>query len=179
MIARNQYLELRYEDVAKLPLAINRFTVMSILQAARAETMGLSHDSALSWGLNRAIFFAAAKRGFKGGGGGKPSGERAKADAWELEKGTYYLGEDMAYTDESQNKLYFKIGDKTQTPEDFKAKIESRFPSEKLFKKAWDEAIKIVKGYDQKTLRSGEAFYGEVYKPRRDLLVEKWKEMIR
>ena len=44
---------------------VTRFVVMAVLQAARAQTLGLPHDSALSWGLNRAIFYAAAKRGFK------------------------------------------------------------------------------------------------------------------
>ena len=58
---------------------VTRFVVMAMLQAARAESLGLPHDSALSWGLNRAIFFAAAKQGFReasskiGEEAGKPS----------------------------------------------------------------------------------------------------------
>jgi len=38
---------------------------MAVLQAARANVLGLPEDSAYSWGLDRAIFYAAAKRGFK------------------------------------------------------------------------------------------------------------------
>jgi hypothetical protein len=54
-------------------MAVGRFQVMAVLQAARAYTLGLPLESAYSWGLSRAIFFAAAKRGFKGGGGGSGS----------------------------------------------------------------------------------------------------------
>ena len=48
-------------------MAVGRFQVMTLLQAARAHVLGLPLESAYSWGLNRAIFIAAAKRGFKGG----------------------------------------------------------------------------------------------------------------
>ena len=37
---------------------------MATLQAARAYVLGMDLASAKSWGLNRAIFYAAAKRGF-------------------------------------------------------------------------------------------------------------------
>ena len=54
---------------------VGRFQVMATLQAARARTLGLDLDEAKSWGLNRAVFYAAAKRGFRHGGAGgtKPS----------------------------------------------------------------------------------------------------------
>jgi hypothetical protein len=54
---------------------IGRFQVMAILQAARAEALGLPEDSAYSWGLNRAIFYAAAKRGFRGGTAARAGGK--------------------------------------------------------------------------------------------------------
>jgi hypothetical protein len=44
---------------------VGRFQVMAILQAARAKVLGYSLNEAKSFGLNRAIFYAAAKRGFK------------------------------------------------------------------------------------------------------------------
>ena len=49
-------------------MRIGRFQVMATLQAARAFTLGLPLESAKSFGLNRAIFYAAAKRGFRKGG---------------------------------------------------------------------------------------------------------------
>ncbi len=74
-------------------MKVGRFQVMSLLQAARAYVLGLPLESAHSWGLNRAIFIAAAKRGFKGGGGGRgtASGVGSKRAA------TYFLGDDMAF----------------------------------------------------------------------------------
>jgi len=41
-----------------------RLQVMATLQAARAFLLGLPLESAKSWGLNRAIFYAEAKRVF-------------------------------------------------------------------------------------------------------------------
>jgi hypothetical protein len=38
--------------------------------------------------------------------------------------------------------------------------------------------MKIVKEYDEETLRSGREFYEQVYKPRRDPLSEKWNQMV-
>jgi hypothetical protein len=46
-------------------MKVGRFQVMATLQAARAKELGLSVTAAKSWGLNRAIYYAAAKRGFK------------------------------------------------------------------------------------------------------------------
>src|SRR5438067_10727882 len=43
---------------------VTRFQVMGTLQAARARALGLSADEAKSFGLNRALFYAAAKRGW-------------------------------------------------------------------------------------------------------------------
>jgi hypothetical protein len=51
---------------------------MAILQACRAEVLGLDHDSALSWGPNRAIFYAAAKRGLRGRVSGGIEKERSR-----------------------------------------------------------------------------------------------------
>lgn len=54
---------------------IGRFQVMALLQAARAKVLGYSLDEAQSFGLNRAIFYAAAKRGFRGATSAKHPGE--------------------------------------------------------------------------------------------------------
>lgn len=156
------------------PLRINRFTVMAMLQAARARRLGLSEESAYSWGLNRAIWYAAAKRGFSGGGGGGASGGGGEAKA--KPGNVFRLGQDFAYRDPNESKILFTLGGKTQTEEEFRAKIASRFGGERNFKKAWSEATKIVSEADEEHLKSGEAFYSVVYKPRRDDLVAKWAE---
>lgn len=46
-------------------MAVGRFQVMATLQAARAYVLGKPIETAKSFGLNRAIFYAAAKKGFK------------------------------------------------------------------------------------------------------------------
>ncbi len=160
---------------ARKRLKISRFIVMAMLQAARAKALGLPLDSAYSWGLNRAIFYAAAKRGFggHGGGGGEGSGgAHAEHPGREL----YHLGQDEAFRDTTRSKLYFTIGDDTQTEEDFERQIAARFGGARQFASAWKEAETIVAGADRETLESGNGFYARVYKPRRDSLSEKWTE---
>ena len=155
-------------------LRINRFTVMAMLQAARARYLGLPEESAYSWGLNRAIWYAAAKRGFSGGGGGGagPGGGEARAKPGNV----FYLGQDFAYRDPSSPKVLFTLGGKTQTEAEFRDKIASRFGGQRNFQKAWKEASSIVAEAGEELLKSGETFYSQVYKPRRDDLVQKWTE---
>ncbi|HUK79557.1 MAG TPA: hypothetical protein VLU91_02710 [Nitrososphaerales archaeon] len=144
---------------------------MALLQAARAYTLGLPLESAYSWGLNRAIFIAAAKRGFKGGGGGRtePSAGRASKSP-----DAYFLGDDMAFKTEKNRLLLFTIGGEVQTKELFNRQVVSRFGAK--FPQAWKEALHYVKEFDRDTLASAEDFYRLVYKPVRDDLAAKWTE---
>jgi len=155
---------------------VGRFQVMATLQAARAKVLGMKVAQAKSWGLNRAIFYAAAKRGFKGLGDGKvmPKVDLPAKKKKEVEKtlGTHYLGDEYAYKLEIDGKTLFTIGYEVQTDKDFGRKIEARFGGR--FKDAWQEALKICREYDEEVLRSQRDFYGKVYKPRRDELAEKW-----
>jgi hypothetical protein len=143
---------------------------MALLQAARAYALGLSLESAYSWGLNRAIFIAAAKRGFKGGSGG--GAYEGKAGGTSKSAGTYFLGDDMAFKDEKEGVLQFTIGGKVQTKEDFEKQVKSRFG--KAFGLAWREALSYVKSFDREVLLSSDGFYREVYRPKRDLLAQRW-----
>lgn len=155
------------------PRRLSRFIVMAMLQAARAKRLGLEDDSAYSWGLNRSIFYAAAKRGFRGRGGEPKTGEVPPKPPTEE---TFSLGDEMAYRDPESPKLYFTIGGETQTAEAFQRQIASRFGSEANFRGAWAEATEIVQGFDDDVLRSGRRFYSLVYRPRRDALVAEWTE---
>ncbi len=162
---------------------ISRFIVMAMLQAARARRLGLPQDSAYSWGLNRAIFFAAAKQGFRGGAspaGGSTAGEGGRPAAPEAHpnREPYQVGEEFAFRDTSHSKLYFTIGDETQTEKEFERQIEARFGPRKNFERAWKEAEEIVAAADPSELASGHEFYARVYKPRRDELKDKWTEMV-
>jgi hypothetical protein len=154
---------------------ITRFTVMAMLQAARASALGLERDSAYSWGLNRAIFYAAAKRGFRGSTGTPSTSSQPSKEGTE-DRSLYRLGEDEAYRDPSSKKLYFMIGEQTQTEADFQHQVADRFGSERNFNEAWDEALRIVTEFDATTLGSRSGFYEAVYKPRRDPLAIRWAD---
>jgi hypothetical protein len=154
---------------------------MAVLQAARAHALGLPEDSAFSWGLNRAIFYAAAKKGFRGGGTasrGKPSEKGATREKHENPE-EFFLGDEKAFIDRdssTKSKPQFEIGDEAQTSSDFERQIASRFGDRANFKEVWDEAMKVVNKYDKDILKSQHEFYEQVYKPRRDALSKKWTE---
>lgn len=109
-----------------------------MLQAARAERLGLTRESAYSWGLNRAIFYAAAKSGFKTGEPGEGGGDKRPPG------NVYHLGEDEAFRDPDAKELRFVIGGETQTPERFEHQVIARFVTKENFRKAWEEAQRIV-----------------------------------
>lgn len=158
---------------AKRSLRIGRFAVMATLQAARAKRLGLPDESAFSWGLNRAIFYAAAKRGFRSG-----QGERGPHEALPEAKqeATYYLGDEMAYRDPASSEPRFTIGGETQTKADFDRQVAARFGTDRNFRSAWREAQEIIAGFDEETLGSRSQFFSQVYKPRRDELATQWTE---
>jgi hypothetical protein len=143
---------------------------MSVLQAARAYILGLPIESAYSWGLNRATFIAAAKRGFKGGAGGWKGGSKVRGTS--KDSNTYFLGDDMAYKTVEGGVLLFTIGGKVQTKEEFDKRVKSRFGDN--FSSAWKEALTYVKSFDKETLLSADEFFRTVYKPVRDELAARW-----
>ncbi len=147
---------------------ISRFQVMSVLQAARAHALGLPLESAYSWGLNRAIFIAAAKRGFKGGSGSGP----ARGAKSSMTYGTYSLGDDMAFKTERGGVMLFTIGGRVQTKDEFDKRVRARFGG--AFPAAWKEALAYVKGFDRDVLLSADDFFRNVYRPVRDEWAERW-----
>jgi hypothetical protein len=165
-------------------MAIGRFQVMATLQAARAYVLGKDLTEAKSFGLNRAIFYAAAKKGFKGEKEISPKEiilKRKKVSEDKLQKiresfKIETIGDEMAYAVEIDGKVYYTIGGEIQTEEDFEKEIERRFKGK--FEKAWKEAIEIVSSYDKGVLLSQRYFFEAVYKPRRDELAKKWSEML-
>lgn len=153
-------------------MTVGRFQVMATLQAARAFELGLPMESALSWGLNRAIFYAAAKRGFKGTPGVSRTTPPSRSNP--STSGEYHLGDEKAYTQPGNDKL-FEIGGKPQTKEDFERQIAARFGGR--FQSAWDDALDYVRHFDRNTLLSGGEFFASVYRPKRDEFAAKWTEL--
>jgi len=153
---------------------VTRFVVMAMLQAARAKTLGLAEEAAQSWGLNRAIFYAAAKQGFRQAP--STTGDEAGKPAVQVSPGIYRLGDDEAYVDPSAKRLTFTIGGQDQTADSFERQVASRFGTKENFRVAWDEALRIVGSFDRSALESRRQFYEEVYKPRRDELSDSWTQ---
>ena len=156
-------------------MKVGRFQVMATLQAARAKELGLSVTAAKSWGLNRAIFYAAAKRGFKEKIAPRRSLNEVEKRPLLKTRNTYFLGDEMAYTSKKGRRSYFTIGGELQTENDFKRQIESRFGS--IFPQAWKESVEILRQYPKEILLSQTRFFEEVYRPRRDELASKWIEI--
>ena len=156
-------------------MKVGRFQVMATLQAARAKQLGLPVTLAKSWGLNRAIFYAAAKRGFKEKKVPRRLPEEIEKKPVVKKRETYFLGDDMAYTSKKGRRFYFTIGGELQTESGFKRQIESRFGE--TFSEAWKESVEIVKQYPREVLLSQNGFFQEIYRPRRDELAAKWTEM--
>lgn len=157
-------------------MAVGRFQVMAVLQAARAHILGLELPTAKSWGLNRAIFYAAAKRGFKGTKPYKRSRSEVKKKPVADTPEAFHLGSEVAFkasTDEGP--MYFTMGGKVQTEEEFDRQIATRF--EGAFDKAWSDAIEYIRGFDKATLLSQSGFFNEVYRPQRDELATKWSQL--
>jgi hypothetical protein len=160
--------------VVRNPGKVTRFVVMAMLQAARARSLGLSEEAAFSWGLNRAIFYAAAKRGFQQGSptGGEGGAVAKKGPAREV----FRLGDEEAFRDPRAGELVFTIGDQDQTVEEFERSVRVRFGTPENFRAAWDEALRVVRGFDRAALESQRRFFDEVYRPRRDELSDRWSE---
>jgi hypothetical protein len=172
-------------------LAVGRFQVMAVLQAARAYALGLPVESAYSWGLARAIFFAAAKRGFKGSGGGKGNLGRGAGAAvgathkpspaeggGERKETAFHLGDELAFKVASSTAQAptFVIGGEPQTAADFARQIKGRFQGSS-FLKAWKEALEYVEAFPEETLKSQSRFFSDVYRPRRDEFAKEWSEL--
>jgi hypothetical protein len=157
-------------------MKVGRFQVMATLQAARAHALGYPLDEAKSFGLSRAIFYAAAKRGFKKAAGTEsreaPTGEHGKVKGMAVE--TLPLGDEEAPGVQVDGQRRYVMGDEVLEPEDFDRQIAERFGG--TFDRAWHEALEIVRKSERDVLTSRRRFYDDVYKPRRDTLAAEWSE---
>jgi hypothetical protein len=152
---------------------------MALLQAARAVRLGLKGDEAKSWGLNRAIFYAAARHGFRRKRAQylSPGGEAEAEERKHFRPDQFYVlgGErgNLAASG-SGGTLRFQMGGQVQSPFDFDRQIKARFGER--WKEAWREARQIISESDAKDLQNQQRFFNSVYKPRRDELAAKYSE---
>ncbi len=143
---------------------IGRFQVMGLLQAARYYLLKGDLEKAKSFGLNRAIFYAWAKRS-----GGRPARRYAAGAtapsmppaARNIEK----LGNEAAYVSETG---FFTIGDEVQRPEDYDRQIAQRIDAVVPYEEAWKAALNYLKTFPKEVLLDQRQFYEKVYLPVRD-----------
>jgi len=162
---------------------IGRFQVMGLLQAARYYVLKGNLDKAKSFGLNRAIFYAWAKR--TGGGAGRRAARArftkpaAKAEVKEVERLEEHVGDEVAYLSKEG---FFAIGDQVQRPEDYDRQIAGKIDPVIPYDKAWNAAIRYVSTFPSEVLLDQRGFFEKVYKPVRDKfleIIEKGEKQVR
>lgn len=137
---------------------------MGLLQAARFYVLYKDINKAKSFGLNRAIFYAWAKRY---GGKRKISLFPRKISQKNKEKETriFKLGDEEAFINKEG---FFEIGNEIQRPFDYDKEIANKISIYIPYEIAWEKAINYVKKFSKKVLESQKDFYEKVYLPVRD-----------
>lgn len=144
-------------------MALGRFQVMALLQAARYYILTGDKEKAFSFGLNRAIFYAWAKRRGVPAAASRPRAPRSVAA--EEKRNVVYIGDEQGYVSPSG---WFTIGGVEQKPEDFVREVARKVEEEMPFEEAWRIALEYVGSFDKKVLLSQREFYEKVYLPVRD-----------
>lgn len=148
---------------------IGRFEVMALLQAARYYLLTGDIDKAKSFGLNRAIFYAWAKKHVRA----KPPTLKGGIEGVKTCTGggrdIVYVGDEGAYI--SRNG-YFIIGDEEQKPVDYDRQIARRISSVIPYEKAWEAAIEYLKSIPKTVLLNQQKFFSRAYEPVRDSFIE-------
>ena len=149
---------------------IGRFPVMALLQAARYFLLTGDFEKAQSFGLNRAIFYAWAKR--RGRRIARKVSEAKEAPSLQMRKPEMrlvHLGDEGVYQDESG---WFRIGEERQLPEDYRRQVIEKFERIIPYDKVWAYALDYLKQFPRDILLSQKEFYDEVYKPVRDKFLD-------
>jgi len=152
-----------------MPRKLGRFQVMALLQAARYYVLTGDLKKALSFGLNRAIFYAWAK---KTKGKVRPARSRrvrGVQQVKEKDRVVVYVGDEAAFVGPNG---WFTIGREEQKPEDFEKNVASKIETVMPFEEAWKIAVEYVRSFGTTTLLSQRDFYEKVYKPVRDSFPE-------
>ncbi|MEM1631741.1 MAG: hypothetical protein QXX83_06390 [Thermofilum sp.] len=149
-------------------MVVGRFQVMALLQAARYYILTGDKERAFSFGLNRAIFYAWAKRRGVPAAASRPRAAGAGAEV-EGERSIVYVGDEQAYVSPNG---WFVMGGVEQRPEDFEREVARKIEEEVSFEEAWRLALEYVGSFDKRVLLSQRDFYEKVYLPVRDSFPE-------
>jgi len=139
---------------------IGRFQVMALLQAARYYILRGDINLAKSFGLNRAIFYAWAK---KRGVTTRRARGRAGVSVEHAEEIQEKIGDEVAFR---SSRGWFAIGGQIQRPRDFDRQVAARFGGQ--FDRYWNSALEYLKNFPREVLESQREFYEKVYLPVRD-----------
>ena len=151
---------------------IGRFQVMALLQAARYYILTGEEEKAKSFGLNRAIFYAWAKRR----GVARPPPRRKVAAMREIARERMegrtlvYIGNEGAYMSEEG---WFIIGEEVQLPKDYDRQVASKIDPVLPYERAWRSALEYLRGFPRSDLLDQNKFFKEIYRPVRDSFLEK------
>ncbi|MEM2940553.1 MAG: hypothetical protein QW304_03260 [Thermoproteota archaeon] len=150
---------------------LGRFQVMALLQAARCFLLTRDIEKSKSFGLNRAIFYAWAKR--RGAEVKKPPSRREvvkpREKPVEEEKNIFYLGNEAAYLSEEG---WLTIGNAKQTPQDYDNQIARKIGGVIPYEEAWRRTLEYLGKFPQEVLLDQQKFFNKVYKPVRDSFIE-------
>jgi len=149
---------------------IGRFQVMGLLQAARYYLLTGDLERAKSFGLNRAIFYAWAKRHGKEIASRRPlsSGGKSIKNNLGVEE-TIQVGDEVAFI--SKNGLFI-MGNEEQRPEDYDKQIAKQIDGTVDYERAWQAALEYLKNFGRDVLLSQQKFFKQVYQPVRDKFLE-------
>jgi len=148
---------------------LGRFQVMGLLQAARYYLIKGDIERAKSFGLNRAIFYAWAKRYARDrlSRGKRRIGAEATAGPRAADLRVEQIGNETAYL---SPRGWFTIGGTEQSARDYDQQIAKRIEAAAIpYEDAWATAIRYLKGFPRETLIDQQKFYREVYQPVRDV----------
>jgi len=147
------------------PREPGRFPVMALLQAARYYLLTGDLERALSFGLNRAIFYAWLKYYYNPGKIRRPK-NFSEEELKRIEK----LKPVEPLKDKAPTKGgWFAIGGQVQRPEDFMRQVARRFEESGIpFELAWRKALEYVSKFPEHVLKDPNSFFKYVYEPVRD-----------
>ncbi len=156
---------------------VGRFQVMALLQAARYYLLKGDLDKAKSFGLNRAIFYAWAKKRTQTtkrttSSVGKYQHTRRTTLEQQTVK-TESIGDEQALV---SDKGWFTIGEDEQTPEDYDREVIQKINTIIPYDEAWRKALEYLRKFDRTTLENQREFFEKIYKPVRDSFFEKIRQ---
>ena len=152
-----------------VPRRVGRFQVMGLLQAARYYLLYGDLEKAKSFGLNRAIFYAWAKKR------GQVAARKAYGISPSVRARTSSKGREGVKLVEAAGEEafqapsgFFTMGGEEQRPEDYDRQIAEKIEGVVPYEKAWEAALKYLRKFPKHVLLDPRKFYEKVYKPVRD-----------